>query len=614
MPADLEELRAKAKVLGLRWRPGETANSHLSRMHARTRTGAVPPAGPAALVQRAVAAADRAEAFAALAASLPTKVDWRANNGNYVTPVRDQAFCGSCVAFGTVAVLESMIKIKAGAPGLAVDLSEAHLFFCYGPDKGAGACPDGGWWPDDSYPCLKSGVVDEACFPYTDDDQPCHLATDWKTRLTKISSFNHLTKVADMKHHLATVGPMSACFTVYEDFAYAYTGGIYSYHPDTSGDIVGGHCVAIVGYDDSKKCWIAKNSWGKGWGQNGFFWIGYGQCGIDAEMWGINGTITGPPLSEFRLVSLHAGELSHTVRGPGGHWSAFEPLSTPLGAGTIKAVSCAGVGESMHVIAVGDQGAQTNLWHSVRKPAGTWQANFGNVKDPGQDRDFSAAACAGVGTNLHVVAVEGGQLWHTIRRSGGSWQTNFAHLPSPSDDGAGPATAIGCAGIGGSLHVVVVIDGALWHTVRNANGTWQKAFGKVKVPAAAGAFFAVACAGSAGALHVLGTASRGSKSNLWNTIRKPDGSWLSQFGNVNDPGGRGGVVVPRGVSTASARPRTFADAGCAGVYQDLQVVGLVDGQIWHTIRRPNGTWQPNFGHLIGPNGDAVDAVACAAVL
>jgi C1A family cysteine protease len=598
MPADLEELRTKARVLGLRWRPGETANSHLSRLHARTRTGAVPPAGQAGLVQRAAAAADRAEAFAAVAPRLPAKVDWRANNGNYVTPIRDQAFCGSCVAFGTVAVLESMIKIKAGAPGLAVDLSEAHLFFCYGPDKGAGACPDGGWWPDDSYPCLKTGVVDEACFPYTDEDQPCHLAADWKTRLTKISAFNHLTKAADMKHHLATVGPMSACFTVYEDFAYAYTGGIYSYHPDTSGDIVGGHCVAIVGYDDSKLCWIAKNSWGKGWGEKGFFRIGYGQCGIDAEMWGINGTITGPPLSEFRLVGLHAGELSHTVRGPAAHWSAFEPLGTPLGAGTIKAVSCAGVGESMHVIAVGDQGAQTNLWHSVRNPAGTWQANFGNVKDPGQDRDFSAAACAGVGTSLHVVAVEGGRLWHTIRRSAGSWQTNFAHLPCPSDDGAGPVTAIGCAGIGSTLHVVVVIDGALWHTVRNANGTWQKAFGKVKVPAAAGAFLAVACAGSAGALHVLGTASGGSKSNLWHTIRKPDGSWLAQFGNVRDSGG----------------PRTFAGAGCAGVYQDLQVVGLVDGQIWHTIRRPNGTWQPNFGHLIGPNGDAVDAAACATVL
>jgi hypothetical protein len=97
---------------------------------------------------------------------------------------------------------------------------------------------------------------------------------------------------------------------------------------------------------------------------------------------------------------------------------------------------------------------------------------------------------------------------------------------------------------------------------------------------------------------VLGTASSGSKSNLWHSIHKPDGSWQAQFGNIKD----------------SAGPRTFAGAGCAGVYQDLQVVGLVDGQIWHTIRRSNGTYQANFGHLIGPNGDTVDAVACAAVL
>jgi C1A family cysteine protease len=598
MPPDLDELRTKARSLGLRWRPGETANSRLSRLSARARTGAVPPPGRASLAEREVAAADRAEAFAAIAPALPSKIDWRTNGGNYLTPVRDQAFCGSCVAFGTVAVLESMIKIKARTPSLAVDLSEAHLFFCYGPDKGAGACPDGGWWPDDSYPCLKTGVVDEACFPYTDQNQPCKLAADWKTRLTKISSFNHLTTVSGIKRHLATVGPLSACFTVYEDFAYAYTGGVYSYHPDTSGEVVGGHCVAIIGYDDTRKCWIGKNSWGKGWGENGFFRMGYGECGIDAEMWGIDGTITGPPLSDFQLVSLRAGALSHTVRGPNGHWSAFEPLSTPLGAGTVQGVACAGVGESLHVIAVGDQGAETNLWHSVRDPAGVWQASFGNVKDAGQDRDFTAAACAGVGSSLYVLAVENGSLLYTVRRSPGGWPTNFSQLPSPADGPAGPVTALACAGIAGALHVVVVIDGELWHTVRSANGSWQQAFGKIKVPAATGAFTAVGCTGSAGALHVVGTATNGSTSNLWHSIRKPDGSWQARFGNVKDAGG----------------PRTFAGAACACVYADVQLVGLVDGQIWHTIRYGNASWQPNFGHLIGPNGDVVDAVACAGVL
>ena len=117
----------------------------------------------------------------AATAQPPSKVDWRKNRGNFVSPVRDQAFCGSCVAFGTIAVLESMVKIAGQAPDLPVDLSEAHLYFCYGPDRGALPCPDGGWWPDDSFACLKTGVVDEVGFPYTDVDQPCRLGPDAAT-------------------------------------------------------------------------------------------------------------------------------------------------------------------------------------------------------------------------------------------------------------------------------------------------------------------------------------------------------------------------------------------------------------------------------------------------
>jgi hypothetical protein len=38
-----------------------------------------------------------------------------------------------------------------------------------------------------------------------------------------------------------------------------------------------------------EECWIAKNSWGTGWGEAGFFRIGYGQCGIDNVMWSPDG-------------------------------------------------------------------------------------------------------------------------------------------------------------------------------------------------------------------------------------------------------------------------------------------------------------------------------------
>jgi C1A family cysteine protease len=83
---------------------------------------------------------------------------------------------------------------------------------------------------------------------------------------------------AAIKKWIATRGPVTGCFIVYADFL-AYVGGIYQH---VSGEKKGGHCVALVGYDDANSCWIAKNSWGSTFGENGFFRIRYGECGIDS--------------------------------------------------------------------------------------------------------------------------------------------------------------------------------------------------------------------------------------------------------------------------------------------------------------------------------------------
>ena len=153
MAPDLPELQRAAAELGLRWQPGETVHSGYSRLQAISRLGAVPPGGQAALVQRAERASSRLAAgltIDAAEANAPASFDWRNVDGaNYVSPIKDQAGCGSCVAFGATAVLESMVRIQAKQPALIVDLSEAHAFFCYGPDHGAGPCPEGGWWPDE---------------------------------------------------------------------------------------------------------------------------------------------------------------------------------------------------------------------------------------------------------------------------------------------------------------------------------------------------------------------------------------------------------------------------------------------------------------------------------
>jgi C1A family cysteine protease len=217
-------------------------------------------------------------------------IDWRAfpatpplPAGDYVTPVEDQKSCGSCVAFGTVAGIESAVRIHAKNPHLAVDLSEADLFYCHGGINPGPTC-ETGWNPDAALNvCQKVGIVDAACFPYTPGDQPCKKCADWQKRLTKITAWSKITTTAGMKQWLASHGPLITCMSVYADFQ-SYRSGVYHH---VTGPLEGGHCICCVGYNDASRYWICKNSWNTSWGEQGFFRIAYGQCGIDATMWAV---------------------------------------------------------------------------------------------------------------------------------------------------------------------------------------------------------------------------------------------------------------------------------------------------------------------------------------
>lgn len=76
-----------------------------------------------------------------------------------------------------------------------------------------------------------------------------------------------------------TYGSVTAAFTVYEDFL-TYKSGIYTHK---SGSALGGHAVKIVGYgnESGQNYWLVANSWNSDWGDNGYFKIAEGSCGID---------------------------------------------------------------------------------------------------------------------------------------------------------------------------------------------------------------------------------------------------------------------------------------------------------------------------------------------
>ncbi len=289
MPSDkisLVQLRAALGDAGDPWEAGVTSVSVLSAEEQKTRLGVKPPAGAAdpETVKRVAGASELASSVGA-----PASFFWgKPNNNNYITPVKDQGGCGSCVGFGTTSVVESMVRINRSNPNLAVDLSEAHLFFCLGSSTGA-SC-GGGWWPTSAFDAYKAtGVVDEACFPYPANPAAatCTPCSDWANRVTKITGYQDLTNnPAAIKDWIANRGPVSACFYVYNDF-FSYKSGVYRH---VTGNLAGGHCVSIVGYDDVGGYWMCKNSWGTGWGDQGWFCIAYGDSYIDS--WGVIG-VTG---------------------------------------------------------------------------------------------------------------------------------------------------------------------------------------------------------------------------------------------------------------------------------------------------------------------------------
>lgn len=264
-------LRAIRKAIaekGAQWEVGETSLSRLSDEDLKRMLGAKPVLPEEAEEEEAKKAQD----------GQPTQIDWRNKDGkDWTTPIRDQGPCGSCVAFGTLGAFESLLDIWQGNPNYNWNGSEAHLFWC-----GGGTCEEGWTTPEAVGYLMTNGVPDEACWPYpsTSYDWRCGTTCpDWRERAKSISDWSAVWGGSSMKTHLLD-GPIVAAFDVYEDFR-DYTGGIYEH---VWGDLLGGHAVAIVGYNDAENYWIVKNSWGTGWGETGWFKIRYGQCNIDSYM------------------------------------------------------------------------------------------------------------------------------------------------------------------------------------------------------------------------------------------------------------------------------------------------------------------------------------------
>ncbi len=258
-----------------------------------------------------------------------TSLDWRNYNGHdWTTAIRDQGGCGSCVAFGCMAAFEACMSIVFNAPEPTFDLSEQHIFSC-----GGGSC-EYGWNVPAALNYLKEhGAPDEDCYPYRAMDNrppdygaPCgESCQDWQIRARKAADWGWVTSYSEEAIKTALMNsPLPVYITVYSDF-FAYSSGVYE---RVSDQVEGGHIVCMVGWDDDQNCWICKNSWGRDWGEEGWFRIrkGTNESDIEASVaWVV------PLPAEYPKLEFHAYMAQDSVGDGDGVVNPGETATLRLG-------------------------------------------------------------------------------------------------------------------------------------------------------------------------------------------------------------------------------------------------------------------------------------------
>ena len=301
---DVPEINQAIRNKGAKWEAGETSLSKLSAEEIRRR---FPP--PRSRLFKAAPQSQASRQTAAVT-DLPAKFDWRNVNGHsYVTGVKNQGRCGACYAFAGTAALESRILIASQAPDTDLNLSEQSIISCDAKNYGCG-----GGFLDYTVEFLQTtGIPLETCYPFTSIEgvaDACGGCADWRQNTYRITAAEIVSpSVEAMKNAIVKHGPLPVYMLIYQDFL-SYKSGIYSH---VTGTVVAGHTVVLIGYDEAEQCWIAKNSMGPDWGENGFFRIraGVNEVGIESEAYdfiyatvpGISFVLT-PVSADFGTLTL----------------------------------------------------------------------------------------------------------------------------------------------------------------------------------------------------------------------------------------------------------------------------------------------------------------------
>ena len=232
----------------------------------------------------------------------PASVDLR----EWCSPVEDQEQLGSCTANAVAAVVEYFEKKSFGKY-----INASRLFLYKATRKLLHFDGDSGATLKGSLGSLVLfGMPPEEYWPYETinfDQDPGPFCYAFGQNYRCISYFRHdpsglsPQKVLDsVKKYLAAGIPSVFGFTVYDGISQADATGKVPF-PGANEKLMGGHAIPAFGYDDTiviensltgkktKGALLFQNSWGAGWGMNGYGWLPYEYIlqGLACDFWSV---------------------------------------------------------------------------------------------------------------------------------------------------------------------------------------------------------------------------------------------------------------------------------------------------------------------------------------
>lgn len=205
-----------------------------------------------------------------------------ARNQNYVSPVRNQQ-CGNCWTYSAVGAYEgSYLKVNGGASN-SIDCSEHYAQIC----SGGGDCSGGFAYKIFEWMVNNNrNLATEAAYPDNGANGSCpagtpatnYYAVAWGV-VDPSGDISKIAPVDKIKEAICKYGPVAASVQATPLFQNYANGTFFEFASNYSSP-TSNHAILLVGWDDTKGAWLMKNSWGTGWGENGYMWIKYNSNNI----------------------------------------------------------------------------------------------------------------------------------------------------------------------------------------------------------------------------------------------------------------------------------------------------------------------------------------------